>query len=48
MVGLYPDGKYDTSYFTVFDYMVNQELSDQLIVVKTDHQGYLDQLFWES
>lgn len=47
-IGLYPDGKYDTSYFAVFDYTVNRELSDQLMVVKTDHQGHLDHLSWES
>jgi hypothetical protein len=47
-IGLYPDGKYDTSYFAVFDYTTNQELSDQLLVVKTDHQGRLDHLSWES
>ncbi|WP_315079767.1 DUF2004 domain-containing protein [Acinetobacter guillouiae] len=46
--GLYPDGKYDTAYFTVYDYTDNQQLSDQLIVVKIDHQGHLDHLNWES
>ncbi|SFN51705.1 hypothetical protein SAMN05421738_1142 [Algoriella xinjiangensis] len=47
-VGIYPDGKYDTSYFAVFDYTVNKELTDQLIVVKTDNKGNLDHLSWES
>lgn len=47
-VGLYPDGKYDTSYFAVFDYSVNKDLTDQLIVVKTDENGNLDHLSWES
>jgi len=47
-VGLYPDGKYDTSYFAVFDYSINRDLSDQLIVVKTDENGNLDHLSWES
>ena len=47
-VGLYPDGKYDTSYFAVFDYTTNRDLTDQLIVVKTDDHGNLDHLSWES
>jgi len=47
-VGLYPDGKYNTSYFAVFDYSINKELTDQLIVVKTDENGNLDHLNWES
>ncbi|WP_413511690.1 DUF2004 domain-containing protein [Myroides odoratus] len=47
-VGLYPDGKYGTSYFAVFDYSVNKDLTDQLIVVKTDENGNLDHLSWES
>jgi hypothetical protein len=47
-VGLYPDGKYNTSYFAVFDYSVNKDLTDQLIVVKTDENGNLDHLCWES
>ena len=47
-IGLYPDGKYDTSYFAVFDYSFNPEFTDQLIVVKTDENGNLDHLSWES
>ena len=47
-VGLYPDGKYDTSSFVVFDYSVNRDLTDQLIVVNTDEKGNLDYLSWES
>lgn len=47
-VGLYPDGKYNTSYFAVFDYTVSRDLTDQLIVVKTDENGNLDHLSWES
>lgn len=47
-IGLYPDGKYETTYFAAFDYTVHQQLTDQLIVVKTDHQGHLDHLSWES
>jgi hypothetical protein len=47
-VGFYPDGKYDTSYFAVFDYSVGKDLTNQLIVVKTDDKGNLSHLAWES
>lgn len=47
-VGLYPDGKYGTSYFAVFDYSANKDITDQLMVVKTDENGNLDHLSWES
>ena len=47
-VGLYPDGKYGTEYFAVFDYTLNRDLSDELIVVKTDNEGHLDHIAWES
>ena len=55
-VGLYPDGKYDTKYFAVFDYTFEgnvfiegkRTITDQIIVVKTDNKGNLDHLAWES
>lgn len=47
-VGLYPDKKYNSSYYAVFDYTVNKDLTDQIIVVKTDENGNLDHLAWES
>ena len=55
-VGLYPDGKYDTNYFAVFDYTFEgnvyidgrRTITDQIIVVKTDNKGNLDHLSWES
>ncbi|MFD2942144.1 DUF2004 domain-containing protein [Flavobacterium notoginsengisoli] len=47
-VGLYPDGKYNASYFAVFDYTVSKELTDQIIAVKTNEKGSLDHLAWES
>lgn len=47
-VGLYPDNKYGASYFAVFDYTVNKDLTDQIIAVKTDQNGNLDHLAWES
>jgi hypothetical protein len=36
-IGLYPDGKYGTEYFGVFDYSIeiDGKMSDQLLVVKT-------------
>ena len=47
-IGFYPDGKYDTESFAVFDYCIDNELSDQLIVVKTDENGAIIHLDWES
>jgi hypothetical protein len=49
-VGLYPDGKYNTTYYGVFDYSINidGEPCDQLLVVKTNEKGNLDQITWES
>lgn len=46
-IGLYPDGKYDEC-FAVFDYTIDRELTDELIVVKTDKDGNLDHIAWES
>ena len=43
-----PLEEHDTSYFAVFDYTTNRDLTDQLIVVKTDDHGNLDHLSWES
>ena len=40
-VGFYPDGKYGTESFVVFDYIVDREFSDQIIVVNIDHKGNL-------
>jgi hypothetical protein len=47
-VGLYPDGKYGSSDFGVFDYTIGREISDELIVVNTNESGELDHLSWES
>ena len=47
-IGLYPDGKYGSDYFAVFDYTVNQDLTNQLIVVNTDENGVFDHISWES
>lgn len=49
-VGLYPDGKYGTDYFGVFDYSIeiDGEPCNQLLVVKTNETGDLDHITWES
>ncbi|ALJ00724.1 DUF2004 domain-containing protein [Rufibacter tibetensis] len=49
-VGLYPDGKYETDYFGVFDYSIDidGEPSNQLLVVKTNAEGELHHITWES
>lgn len=47
-IGLYPDGKYGSDNFAVFDYTVNQDLTNQLIVLNTDENGVFDHISWES
>jgi len=49
-VGLYPDGKYDSDYFGVFDYSIeiDGEPCNQLLVIKTNENGDLDNITWES
>ena len=49
-VGIYPDAKPEMDYFGVFDYSIKigEEFSNQLLVVKTDANGNLDHITWES
>lgn len=49
-IGLYPDGKYNTNYYAVFDYSIdiNNQPCDQILVVKTNEKGDLDHIAWES
>jgi len=47
-IGLYPDGKYGSDDFAVFDYTVSQDLTDQIIAVKTNENGIFDHITWES
>jgi hypothetical protein len=49
-VGLYPDGKYDEEQFATFDYSLYLagKPSNQLLAVKTDEQGKVDHIAWES
>ncbi len=49
-IGLYPDGKYNTEYYAVFDYSIeiDGEPSNQLLVVKANNNGDLDHITWES
>ena len=47
-IGFYPDGEYGTDSFIIFDYTVDRELSDQIIVVNVDKEGKLINLAWES
>jgi len=44
-MGLYPDSIED---FAVFDYSVDKELTDQLVVIKTDENGKFDYMTMES
>lgn len=43
-IGFYPENE----SFVVFDYIVDKELSDQIIVVNVDKEGKLLNLAWES
>jgi hypothetical protein len=49
-IGLYPDGKYGADYYGVFDYSIDidGEPCNQLLVVKTNENGDLDHITWES
>lgn len=47
-IGFYPDGKYDSEAFAIFDYTIDREITDQLIVVNIDKNGELLNLAWES
>lgn len=49
-VGCYPDNKYGTAYFGVFDYSIDidGEPCEQLLVIKTDEHGNLMEVTWES
>lgn len=49
-VGLYPDGKFDSEYFGVFDYSIDidGEPCNQLLVINTDEKGKLHHITWES
>ncbi|MEO1514054.1 MAG: DUF2004 domain-containing protein [Bacteroidota bacterium] len=47
-IGFYPDGKYDSASFATYDYTIDEELTDQLIVVNVDKDGKLLDLAWES
>ncbi len=49
-VGLYPDLEPRTELFGVFDYSIkiDGEYCDQLLVVKTDENGEIDHIAWES
>ena len=49
-IGLYPDGKYDTSSYSVFDYSIDIDGKpcDQLLVVNTNENGDLSHISLES
>ncbi|MBW3519161.1 DUF2004 domain-containing protein [Flavobacterium sp. NKUCC04_CG] len=46
-VGVYPDGQYHTPYYATFDYVLNGELSYQIIAIKTSDEGAFESLSWE-
>lgn len=47
-IGLYPDGKYESTKFGVFDYQTNPDLTDQILVVNTNNKGKVEWISWES
>lgn len=47
-IGMYPDGKRDNGGFAVFDYSINPEITDQLLVINVDALGNLQHVSWES
>ncbi|MEC5142033.1 DUF2004 domain-containing protein [Chitinophaga sp. 212800010-3] len=49
-VGLYPDGKYGTTHFGIFDYSIDidGEPCNQLLVLCTDDDGNINKITWES
>jgi len=46
--GFYPDGKFGSESFAVFDYSIGKDITDQIIAIKTDKFGNLNQIDWES
>ncbi|RBQ02797.1 DUF2004 domain-containing protein [Pedobacter miscanthi] len=49
-IGFYPDEKYDSERYAIFDYSIylDGEPSNQLLVVIIDKNGELDHITWES
>jgi len=47
-IGFYPDKKYDSIHFAVFDYMIDPNISDQIICIGLDEKGDLLNVSWES
>ncbi len=44
-VGFYP---HDNENFVIFDYSIGKEITDELLVIKTDDKGYFDYMTIES
>lgn len=47
-VGLYPDELGESENFAVFDYTIDSEITDELIVVNTNKNNVFDHVSWES
>ncbi|KAF2330460.1 DUF2004 domain-containing protein [Flavobacterium ginsenosidimutans] len=47
-VGLYPDETDESENFAVFDYTIDSEITDELIVVNTNKNNVFDNVAWES
>ncbi|WP_433815939.1 DUF2004 domain-containing protein [Flavobacterium johnsoniae] len=47
-VGLYPDVADESENFAVFDYTIDSEITDELIVVNSDKNNTFGNVTWES
>jgi len=47
-IGFYPDKKYDTEVFAIYDYTIDDTITDELLVINLDKEGKLMHISWES
>ncbi|WP_430612729.1 DUF2004 domain-containing protein [Flavobacterium sp. JP2137] len=46
-IALYPDGKYNMAYYATFDYVLDGDLCDEILSIKTDQFGAIQYIDWE-
>lgn len=46
-IGIYP-GYEDEGYYAIWDYILDDEISDQILVIVTDKNGEIVDITWES
>jgi hypothetical protein len=47
-IGLYPDRKYGTSCFAIFDYSISKDITNLLVVLTTNEKGEVLEIVMES